>query len=185
MASVVTMPMSRPLTLEDFEAIRGAADDGHRYELIDGSLIVTPSPTWSHQVVSSNLLVHLALANPAPDRFVVLHAPYDVRLANDSVVQSDLLVFDTTEPDQSLPLLAVEILSPSTRHIDVGLKWSRYASAGIPHFWVVDPDGPGLKVWELRDGAYVKATSAEGDETAHVALPWPVTIVPSALTSNA
>lgn len=179
---MATLPMSRPLTLEDFEAIRSAADDGHRYELIDGSLIVTPSPTWLHQVVSSRLLVLLAQTTPDPDRYVVLHAPYDVRLSGTSTVQPDLMVFDTSDGEPRLPLLAVEVLLPSTRHFDVGLKRSRYASAGIAHFWVVDPDAPSLTAWELREGRYVVAAEAIGDQTVTVPTPWPVTISPASLT---
>ncbi|WP_256837822.1 Uma2 family endonuclease [Ornithinimicrobium faecis] len=176
------MPMSRPLTLEDFEAIRDAADDGHRYELIDGSLIVTPSPTWLHQVVSSRLLVLLAQTIPEPDRYAVLHAPYDVRLSDTSTVQPDLMVFDTSDGEPRLPLLAIEILSPSTRHIDTGLKWSRFAAAGIQHFWIVDPDAPTFTAWELREGRYVVAAEAVGDQSVTVPTPWPVTISPASLT---
>lgn len=87
------MPMSRPLTIEDFEVIRDAADDGHRYELIDGSLIVTPSPTWLHQRVSSRLIELLILSNPDRERFEVLHAPFDVRPGGPTNLQPDPMVF--------------------------------------------------------------------------------------------
>lgn len=183
MASVVTMPMSRPLTLEDFEAIRGAADDGHRYELIDGSLIVTPSPLRKHQRAVTRLAFLLGQTNPEPGLFEVLVAPLDIRLNDETVVQPDAVVL--VGDDEDKPLLVVEVLSPSTRHIDVGLKWSRYASAGIPHFWVVDPDTPSLTVWQLRDGAYIKGAEAAGDQTASVVAPWPVSVVPTALISKA
>lgn len=66
MASMATMPVSRPLTIEDFEAIRDAAVDGRRYELVDGSLVVTPSPSWRHQVVSSRLMAALLAPTRTP-----------------------------------------------------------------------------------------------------------------------
>lgn len=181
MTVMATMPVSRPLTIEDFEAIRDAADDGHRYELVDGSLVVTPSPSWSHQVVSIQLIRVLLGSNPEPDRLVVLHAPLDVQLAEDSVVQPDLMVFDTDDEQPRRPLLAVEILSPSTRHIDIGLKWSRYAAAGIQHYWVVDPDEPSVTGWTLQDGTYREERRAVGDEQVELTGPWPVTLSPAAL----
>ncbi|WP_256837821.1 Uma2 family endonuclease [Ornithinimicrobium faecis] len=177
---MATMPMSRPLTLEDFEAIRGAADDGHRYELIDGSLIVTPSPSRTHQRVVTRLAMLLGQTNPEPARFEVLVAPLDVRLSELTTVQPDAVVL--LDDDDPVPLLALEVLSPSTRHFDVGLKRSRYASAGIAHFWVVDPDAPSLTAWELREGRYVVAAEAVGDQTVTVPTPWPVTITPASLT---
>jgi Uma2 family endonuclease len=59
------------------------------------------------------------------------------------------------------PLLAIEVLSPSTRHIDLGLKLARYETAGCPSYRVFDPDEPALTVWDLAEGRYV--------ERAHVA----------------
>lgn len=180
---MATMPMSRPLTLEDFEAIRSAADDGHRYELIDGSLVVTPSPSRTHQRVVTRLAMLLGEANPEPARFEVLVAPLDIRLGELTTVQPDAVVL--VGDDDPLPLLAVEVLSPSTRHFDVGLKRSRYASAGISHFWIVDPDTPTFTAWELRDGRYVVAAEAAGDQTTTVPTPWPVTISPMSLVRRA
>lgn len=179
MTSMVTMPVSRPLTIEDFEAIRDAADDGHRYELVDGSLIVTPSPARVHQRVVSRLLRLLAQTNPAPARFEVLVAPFDVRLGSLTVVQPDVLVVDDSG---ETPVLAVEVLSPSTRHLDIGLKWSRYAAGGIPHYWVVDPDVPTFTAWALTSGTYGRVAHAEGASSARPVAPWPVNLVPSSLT---
>ena len=102
-------------------------DDGRRYELIDGSLVVTPAPSPQHQMVAGQL--HLLLAAACPDELLVLFAPVDVALDDHSVLQPDLLVTPrssvTTRDILAAPLLAVEILSPSTRHIDLGLKKAR------------------------------------------------------------
>ncbi|USQ81162.1 Uma2 family endonuclease [Ornithinimicrobium faecis] len=92
----------------------------------------------------------LGQTNPEPARFEVLVAPLDVRLSELTTVQPDAVVL--RDDDDPVPLLALEVLSPSTRHFDVGMKRSRYATAGIANFWVVDPDAPSLTAWELREG---------------------------------
>lgn len=185
MAGMATMPVSRPLTIEDLEAIRDASADGHRYELVDGSLVVTPSPSWLHQYVSSRLISALLRTNPDEDHLVVLHAPFDVRLGPDSALQPDLMVFDRRDDEPRVPVLAIEVLSPSTRHLDLGLKWSRYAAGGIPHYWVVDPDEPSVTAWTLRRGAYVQVGRAVGEADLELTAPWPLTLDPAALVRQA
>ena len=108
------LPFGRPLVRADLERL---PDDGHRYELIDGVLIVSPAPRIPHQDVAGNL--HVLLRATCPQELKVLFAPVDVVLAEDTVLQPDLLVapreqFSRTELPGP-PLLAVEVLSPSTR----------------------------------------------------------------------
>jgi Uma2 family endonuclease len=173
---------SSPLTRDDLDRM---PDDGRRYELIDGVLVVSPAPTPRHQRVLANLYHQLRLASP-PD-LEVLFAPLDVVLAADTVMQPDLLVArreDFTERDLPVaPLLAVEVLSPSTRRIDLMLKWSRLEAAGCASYWVVDPDTPSLIAWELRDGAYAQVAKVIGDQEARLTSPYDVTVVPSDLIS--
>jgi len=180
MEAVTTLPRGRALTVADLAAM---PDDGHRYELIDGALIVTPAPSPLHQIASAELLVTLHAACPAQLR--VLTAPLDVVLADDTGVQPDLLVArraDFTERNLPVaPLLAVEILSPSTRLIDLNLKKARFERAGVASYWVVDPEVPSLVAWELRDGVYVQVVEVSGDEAWTAAAPYAVTVVPSAL----
>lgn len=180
MADMATLPLSRPLTLEDFEAIRRAADDGHRYELIDGSLVVTPSPSRVHQRVVTRLAYLLSQTNPDPTHLEVLVAPFDVHLQGLTVVQPDVLVLGPE--DDAPPLLAVEVLSTSTRHFDIGLKRSCYASAGITDYWIVDPDVPSLVAWHLQGDAYATVAEASADEVAMVQSPWPVALSAAALS---
>ncbi len=115
METVTTLPRNRPLTRADLVQV---PDDGHRYELVDGTLVVTPAPAVRHQRAVANLLVCLKAS--CPDPLDVLTAPLDVALADDTVLQPDLLVArrgDFTDRDLPVaPLLAVEVLSPSTRH---------------------------------------------------------------------
>ncbi|MEU0092374.1 Uma2 family endonuclease [Kribbella sp. NPDC006257] len=174
-------PPSRPLRRADLDRM---PDDGHRYELIDGSLIVTPGPLLRHQDVVLNLAVLLKAACP-PDLKVVI-APFDVVLDEGTVMQPDVLVarredFTSRELPKA-PLLAVEVFSPSTRRIDLMLKFSRLQEAGCASYWVVDPDTPELVGWEMRDGAYVQVAKAAGDEEARLTAPFAVSVVPADLT---
>ena len=78
-------------------------------------------------------------------------------------------------------LLAVEVLSPSTRRVDLTLKRSRFEAAGCPSYWVVDPDEPSLTVWQLQQGTYVEVAHAVGTERADVDAPYPLTVCPADL----
>jgi Uma2 family endonuclease len=175
-------PPDTPLTRADLDRM---PDDGRRHELIDGVLLVTPAPVPRHQFVSAAMYRTLFAA--CPPGLAVLYAPVDVVLADDTVVEPDLLVAPRDAfSDRDLPgppLLAVEILSPSTRRIDLMLKFSRYEAAGCQAYWVVDPDTPSLIAWELRDGAYVQVAKATGGEAAHLTSPYDVTVVPADLIS--
>ncbi|KRF17008.1 hypothetical protein ASG90_06640 [Nocardioides sp. Soil797] len=180
MEAVTTLPRGRALTLDDLETM---PDDGHRYELIDGALLVTPAPSVRHQIVSMNLAVILHAA--CPPNLRVLTAPLDVVLNESTGVQPDLLVArreDFAEKDlPTAPLLAVEILSPSTRLVDLNLKRAAYERAGVRTYWVVDPAEPRLIAWELHEGTYDEAADVTGDQAWTTESPYPVTVVPSVL----
>jgi Uma2 family endonuclease len=162
-------------------------DDGHRYELVDGCLVVTPAPAWQHQSVVYRLA--RLLDDARPDRsFRVFVAPLDVVLDDFTVLQPDILVTrrsDLGERDlPRAPLLAVEILSLSTRHIDLTLKRSRYEHAGCPAYWVVDLEAPSVTAWELVGGRYELTAEVAGDATMVATHPYPVTVVPTDLVSD-
>lgn len=180
MGTVTTLPRGRALTRRDLDAL---PDDGHRYELIDGSLIVTPAPATRHQRAVSSLLVTLRATCPA--ELDALVAPLDVTLTDDTVLQPDLLVArraDFTDRDLPVaPLLAVEVLSPSTRTIDLTLKRARYEAAGCPSYWVVDPEEPSLTAWSLQDDGYVEVAHVVGDEEFLAATPFDVAVSPARL----
>jgi Uma2 family endonuclease len=183
MDPVTTLPWGRPLTYDDLESM---PDDGHRYELIDGVLIVSPAPRTRHQTVVGALHLVLMAARPGRDIRVLL-GPVDVVLAADTVIIPDLIVAARSDiADRNLPgppLLAIEVLSPSSRRIDHVLKRSRLEAAGCPAYWVIDPDEPSLIAWELRDGLYVEVANV-GDGRFDATLPFPVTIVPDALVED-
>ncbi|MFP5218385.1 MAG: Uma2 family endonuclease [Actinomycetes bacterium] len=180
MSSMTTVRQRGPFTRADLERM---PDDGNRYELIDGVLIVSAAPSRPHQRAVGDLYVVLREACP-PD-LELLFAPFDVVLAEDTVLEPDLLVAPRsqfTERDlPGPPLLAVEVLSPSTRRIDLLLKRDRLQAAGVPSYWRVDPDEPAFTVLELQDGAYVEVARVEGEQAWMAERPYPVTVVPADL----
>ena len=181
MVTMTLIPQSRPLTRADLETMPD--DDGHRYELIDGVLVVTPAPRWGHQDVVGRL--YLLLSGACPENLQVILAPFDVALADDTVMQPDLLVArfaDITERDlPTVPLLAVEVASPSTRLFDLNTKKAKFDEAGIQAFWVVDPEALWLRVWERRDGELVEVAHVSGEETFATHVPFPVEVTPARL----
>ena len=158
-------------------------DDGNRYELLDGEIVMSPSPHPRHQLMAVELLVSLHAA--CPDHLRVVTAPLDVVLADNTVVVPDLVVVAPTAFDDrghnGPPLLAVEILSPSTRGQDLVRKKRIYEEAGISSYWILDPEVPSLTAWELREGRYVSVAAIAGDESWAATAPYDVTLVPSAL----
>ena len=180
MEAVTQLPRGREFTRSDLDRM---PDDGHRYELIDGCLVVTPAPKRSHQRAAFG--VARLLHDACPSELEVLMAPLDVVLGANTVLQPDVLVArrdDFTERDlPTAPLLAVEVLSPSTRLVDLNLKRARYEAAGCPSYWVVDPDVPSLTAWDLVEGAYVEVASVVGVETFEARLPFPVIVTPAHL----
>ncbi|MFD2756796.1 Uma2 family endonuclease [Gulosibacter faecalis] len=174
------LPHGRELTRADLHTL---PDDGHRYELLDGALIVTPAPRIRHQDVVLNLAVALRSA-VTPDLKVVV-APVDVVLADDTLLQPDVLIApreaftDIDLPGQ--PLLAIEVLSPSTRSIDLLLKKERLQRAGCQHYWVIDPEQPAATAWSLVDGVYREVTSAVDNEPFAVTSPVSVRFTPREL----
>ena len=180
MTLVSTLPQSRPLTRDDLEAM---PDDGHRYELLDGILIVSPAPKPRHQEAVASLL--FVLRQAAPRDLLVLTAPLDVALANDTVLQPDVLVArrsDFSERDlPTAPLLAIEVLSPHTRRFDLLLKRDRMQTAGCPSYWVVDVDEPSIIAWQLVDGTYVEVGRASGSQRIQLSQPFEVAFSPAEL----
>ena len=176
----VRIPWGAPLTVED---VADYPDDGHRYELIDGTLVVTPGPNAAHQTVVGNLYVLLRASVPADLK--VFLAPFDWVAGPHTVVQPDLMVVrpaDVTEANlQGPPVLAVEVLSPSTRAIDLGLKRLAFAGAGVATYWVVDPGEPSVRVFEHDGTDLVEVADVRGDDPYDATRPYPVRVVPSAL----
>lgn len=180
MTSVI--PHGRPFTVDDLE---GFPDDGNRYELIDGMLHVSPAPVPLHQVVLSEL--HFVLRLACPSDLLVLVAPLDVQPDQTTSLQPDVLVARPADFGPKnlpvAPLLAVEVLSPSTRLYDLNTKLSAYETMGVVSYWILDPSGSGSLVALELDaaGRYQEVTRVAGDAEFAATRPFPVTVVPARL----
>jgi Uma2 family endonuclease len=176
--SGIGIPHGRPFTVDDLEAM---PDDGNRYELIDGTLIVSPAPVARHQKIVAKLVAKL---DPAcPDDQHVFPAPFAVRESGSTEVQPDVLVARDADLNEKLlpaaPVLAVEVLSPSSALVDLNIKKAVYERMGAPSYWVIDPQQPSLTVFELdADGRYQQVAEIKGDEVFEAERPFPVRIVP-------
>ncbi|MGI8310782.1 Uma2 family endonuclease [Saccharopolyspora hattusasensis] len=175
-----------PMTVDDLERL---PDDGRRYELVDGSLDVSPSPAFKHSDIESRL--HLHLGNTAPDEYRVLQgAGYNFngdrthhRIPDLSVIR----VEDSQEPYLTRPpLLAIEVVSPSSALRDYHTKTSEYAKFGIAAYWIVNPtmDEPVIVELRLEDGDYREVQQVLGAETFETDFPFQIKIVPRWLADD-
>ena len=138
--------------------------EGERYELLDGELVVAPSPRTVHQT----LVMELATAlNAFVKRLAlgkIFAAPTDVEFWSGNekeVVQPDIL-FISAERDhilteanvQGAPDLVIEILSPYTQSRDRGYKRDLYARHGVGEYWLVDPDAKRIEILLLSAGDF-------------------------------
>ena len=165
------------------ELLETLPDDGLRYELIDGTLLVSPAPTPRHQAAIGELYLLLRAACPA-DHFVFL-SPLDWQPDGRTSLEPDLFVVRRdrigAKNITQTPTLVVEVISPSSRRIDRTLKLSRYAEGGIPHYWVVDPTVPSIDIYELHQGEYRLSSSGALDDNVSVTAPFPVSLTPNEL----
>jgi Uma2 family endonuclease len=142
MTEPIGLAEGRPFTVHDLEAM---PDDGRRYEIIDGMLLVTPSLGWSHQKMLAALYVVLHAACPPALR--VLLAPSALRSAPTNEVQPDLLVARYADLIEAClpvaPVLVAEALSRSTKLNDRNTKKAHYERLGVPSYWLLNPVQPG------------------------------------------
>jgi Uma2 family endonuclease len=177
-------PPGQAFTVEDLDRM---PDDGRRYELVDGVLLVSPRPVMGHQLVVFELA---ALLNQAgPENLVAVPEPA-MQLAADTEFDPDIVVIrdqllgaaKVTEP----PLLVVEVQSPSTALIDLNVKKAAYERFGIDAYWIVvpDPADPSLTAFELTADRYELVAEVTGDEVFRAQRPFPVDVRPSDLVAR-
>ncbi|MGH9077788.1 MAG: Uma2 family endonuclease [Acidimicrobiales bacterium] len=152
-------------------------DDGYRREIIGGSLIVTPSPAGGHQRVTGNLFAILRGLETADVMAIV--APYDWKLPDGGSVVPDMMVIRREDFDQrgplpasAVPLLVVEVLSPSNAAQDRALKRDLYERLGVPAYWIVEPLRPSLLALRLFEGRY--QVEFDGRSTFRTDWPFPL-----------
>ena len=137
----MAMAISVPLyTVDDLERF---PDDGNRYELLDGVLLVTPQAAFVHQVVASRIQFELANALQKPGLAHVVGPGAVVRMPR-TQLQPDILVFparfspNTDWRKITEHWLAVEVLSRSSRVYDREFKRDAYFALGLQQVWLVD-----------------------------------------------
>ncbi len=145
--------------------------DDQRYELIEGDLLMTPSPVTKHQRVLRKLAVVLENHASTHDFGEVFFAPYDVYLDNMNVVQPDILFVSKERLNiigekniQGAPDLVIEILSESTAYRDLVQKKKLYARHGVIEYWIVDPMEETVDIYLLKDMAYVLARTCKKND---------------------
>lgn len=158
---VATETLRRATVTWTYADLRAFPDDGHRYEVVNGELLVTPSPTTIHQTVLKRILRALLTQVEDPGRGIVFPAPTDVVFHETRAVVPDLLMVATARRSiitprgiEGAPDLVVEILSPSTRAADREVKRKLYASEGVAEYWLVDPDDHSFEVLALDETGY-------------------------------
>ena len=162
---------AKPKTKLTYEDYRNTPDD-ERWELLNGELVMAPSPKTTHQEISGNLffLLRLFVGQMALGRVFV--APLDVVLSDRNVLQPDVLFVSsqrehiiTEDNIQGAPDLVVEVLSPSTASRDWRIKLDLYAQHGVREYWVVDPDGQRIWVMAGSDGQLNEVANYGRDDT--------------------
>jgi Uma2 family endonuclease len=157
---IVGMPAQvappRRWTLDEFYRERDAAPAGDRWELVDGEVLVTPSPHWSHQRTDFQLGMLLAAYVRSQRIGEVFLPPLDVLLEPKLVLQPDILVVPNglllkRSDVVSRLLLAVEILSPSSARHDRIRKRPVYQRNRVPEYWVVDDQSRSVERWRPDD----------------------------------
>jgi len=154
---------------------------GERFELIDGVAYEMAAPNTEHQRI--NMILSGEFYNYFKDKTCQpFAAPFDVRLfyeedeSDDTVVQPDLVVVCDPEklgPEgcRGAPDLVIEILSPSNTAIEMHRKLNLYRDAGVPEFWIVDPEEKLVEMFRLENDRYVPRILRMGDTLISVKFP--------------
>jgi Uma2 family endonuclease len=183
--NVIPLPADGQWTWDDLQAIPDQAH--HHYQLIEGQILMSPSPNLRHQMCVGRLFV--ILYNAAPTGFDVVPAPFDFVPEPGTALQPDLLVIrrGTTEDNRTVapPVLAVEVLSPSSRTTDEVTKRALYERFGVAHYWIVDPAAPAVRALR-RDasGHYGDALEIAGSAKFAVDEPFAVRFSPEQLVAD-
>ncbi len=137
-------------TVEDY--LRWQGD----WELIEGVPYAMASPRPINQVLLSHLVFLLESLFERECRECFVGVELDWYISYDTVIRPDLMVLCGEIPDrvESPPQMVVEIVSPSSRQVDEGLKFELCEREGVKYFVLLYPDGRQLKVFELVDGKY-------------------------------
>jgi len=135
------------------DMVRALPEDGLRYEVVHGELLVTPAPRGWHQELVGRLYVALRTWLDREQVGHLMLSPADISWDEGTLVQPDLFVVDLSEARtmdwarMKHLVLVIEVLSPATARADRFAKRRRYQEAGVPAYWVIDPDRHQVEIW--------------------------------------
>ncbi len=156
-------PQDGDWTMADYMRLENPP--GFRYELIEGHLLMSPSPNFSHQYCVTTLTSLLHHFVTARGLGVVLAAPFDVVLREDdeTAVQPDIMFVAAARESiiqsnhiQGAPDLVVEAISPRREALDRERKFRKYVEAGVSEYWILDPVNRSVEVWVRRGDSLVQ-----------------------------
>ncbi len=155
-------------TYNEYAAV---SEDG-QFEVVNGVLYMSPSPSWDHQSILGEIFAHLRSFVRVADLGIVGTAPFDIELSFHTIVQPDVFVLLKEHRNRltkarmlGAPDLVVEIASPSTARHDLHAKQDAYAQAGVPEYWVVNPDAHMIELLILKNNVYRSLGLFSGDVT--------------------
>jgi Uma2 family endonuclease len=156
--------------------------DGHRYEIIDGGLHVSPPAGGSHEATAEALVT--TLRNAAPDGWRAC-TRMGIAIGSSSLVPDAAVLRPHASGgiwhDPADVALVVEVETEASRRLDRLLKPEIYADAGIEAYWRVERDpGPVLSIFGLcADGRYALHRKVQGRQLVAVDTPFPMRVAPS------
>lgn len=122
----------RPMTLEEFETME--KEEHLRYELLDGAVLMAPSPSFEHQQISGNVV---AIAKAKLKGLCITVFEYDLQVDGYNVLKPDVSIY--CKKEKEIPEIVFEVLSPSTKQRDLMIKPGKYQAAGVKEYWIIDP----------------------------------------------
>lgn len=178
-------PLRKRYTYDDYLRL---PDDGKRYEVLEGDLVVSPAPIMDHQFTV--LMVSALILNwwQRCGRGLMFTAPMDVILSEETVCQPDIGWISSEREAEivgewvyGIPDLVVEVLSPSTSRRDRTRKADIYAKHGAREYWLLDPSDQTVEIRVLRDGRFVRHALGTGDAELVSTIDDQLRIVPAGL----
>lgn len=163
--AVVLHKQKKSWNYEEYQRL----DDGHRYEIFDGELVMAPAPDTWHQSWNFELATILRTHVRAHALGRIFMAPVDVVLDAANTVQPDIVFVSTAQAGIvqrpaifGVPDLLVELVSPSSVRRDRYEKRDLYARFGVKEYWIGDPANKSLEVLVLKGDRYELRCCAEG-----------------------
>jgi Uma2 family endonuclease len=146
--------------------------EGERYELIEGDLIMTPSPATRHQRLSREIEYEMLKFVKLNNLGEVFDAPCDVYFDDETIVQPDILYISKDRLNiigerniQGAPDLVIEILSESSAYRDMVQKKKLYAKFGVREYWIVIPDEAQIEIYILKDNKFQPYKTCNREDT--------------------